>query len=186
MLKIYLTKLILLAAMMLVLLPGFAIAQIDSVDVAGAYQLAAGDSVSIEVFGESDLSRNVKLGADGRINYAFVGQIELAGQTIAEIEKTITELLLGDYLINPQVSVTMAEYRPFFITGEVKRPGSFAYQPGLTISRAISLAGGLTERASDRKIYLKRDGMAEADRIRVDLDVEVGPGDTISIEQSFF
>jgi polysaccharide export outer membrane protein len=159
---------------------------VNAQELDSAYHLGPGDSVSIQVFGEEDLSRNVKLGEDGRINYAFVGEVELAGQTIAEVEKTITDKLLGDYLINPQVSVTMAEYRPFFINGEVNSPGSFAYQPGLTVSRAISLAGGLTERASDRKIYLIQEGQGEADRIRVDLDHEVGPGDTISIEQSFF
>ncbi len=151
-----------------------------------AYRLGPGDSVHIQVFGEADLSRDVRLGEDGRINYAFVGPIELAGQTLLEVEQTIHEALLGDYLVNPQVSVTMAEYRPFFINGEVKNPGSFAYQPALTVSRAISLAGGLTERASDRKIFLIRDGMGEADRIRVTLDDGVGPGDTITIEQSFF
>ena len=151
-----------------------------------AYHLGAGDSISIQVFGEEDLSRDVKLAADGRINYAFVGQVELAGLTISEVEQTIHKRLLGDYLINPQVSVTMAEYRPFFIKGEVKNPGSFVFQPGLTVSKAISLAGGLTERGSDRKIYLIRDGYGEADRARVGLDDPISPGDTIDIEQSFF
>jgi protein involved in polysaccharide export with SLBB domain len=183
MLKITHIKILISIVLALMLTPVSTFAQSEAT---GPYHLGPGDSVSIQVFGEGDLSRNVKLGEDGRINYAFVGQVELAGQTIAEVEKTITDKLLGDYLINPQVSVTMAEYRPFFINGEVRSPGSFAYQPGLTISRAISLAGGLTERASDRKIFLIRDGQGEADRFRVDLDQEVRPGDTISIEQSFF
>jgi polysaccharide export outer membrane protein len=161
-------------------------AQEDRAEAADAYRLGPGDSVRIQVFGEDDLSRDVKLGEDGRINYAFVGLIELAGLTLGEVERTIHQRLLGDYLVNPQVSVTMAEYRPFFINGEVGSPGSYAYQPGLTVSKAISLAGGLTERASDRKIFLTPDGKGEADRVRVELDDEVGPGDTITIEQSFF
>jgi len=152
----------------------------------GSYRLGPGDSVHIQVFGENDLSRDVKLGEDGRINYAFVGQIELSGQTMAEVEQTITEMLLGDYLLNPQVSVTIAAYRPFFMNGEVKTPGSYAYQPGLTVSKAISLAGGMTERASDRKIFMIPEGGLEADRMRVTLDDEVAPGVTITIEQSFF
>ena len=170
-------------------LPGLLLAQLDSAQPLGdegSYRLGPGDSLHITVFGENDLSRDVKLGADGRINYAFIGQIELAGQTIAEVEKTITARLLGDYLINPRVSVTMADYRPFFIKGEVNSPGSFAFQPGLTVSKAISLAGGLTERASDRKIYLIRDGQGEASRAKVGLDELISPGDTIDIEQSFF
>jgi protein involved in polysaccharide export with SLBB domain len=155
-------------------------------DIDTSYHLGPGDSVSIQVFGESDLSRSVKLGEDGRVNYAFVGQIELAGQSLKEVESTITERLLGDYLINPQVSVTMAEYRPFFINGEVESPGSFPYQPGLTVSKAISLAGGMTERASDKKIYMISEGGLESDRVRVTLDDSVAPGVTITIEQSFF
>lgn len=153
---------------------------------AESYRLGPGDSVSIRVFGEEDLSRELTLGEDGRINYAFVGKIQLAGQSIEEVEQTITERLRGDYLVNPQVSVTMAGYRPFFINGEVNAPGSYSYQPGLTVSKAISLAGGLTERASDKKIFLIPDGGAESDRARVSLDDAVGPGVTITIEQSFF
>ena len=178
----YLDKALPWLAMSCVVVASTVLAQ-DDVD---AYRLAPGDTVHIEVFGEEDLSRDVRLSQDGRINYAFVGQIELAGLTLAEVESTIHDRLLGDYLVRPQVSVTMAEYRPFFINGEVKSPGSFAYQPGLTVSKAISLAGGLTERASDRKIYLIPDGGLEADRRRVSLDDEVGPGDTLTVEQSFF
>jgi polysaccharide export outer membrane protein len=166
--------------------PGAWAEQAGDAAAGDAYRLGPGDTVRIQVFGESDLSRDVKLGEDGLINYAFVGQIELAGQTLKEVEQTIHERLLGDYLVNPQVSVTMAEYRLFFINGEVNAPGGYAYQPGLTVSRAISLAGGLTERASDRKIFLIPDGRGEADRVRVTLDDGVGPGDTITIEQSFF
>jgi polysaccharide export outer membrane protein len=153
---------------------------------ADSYRLGPGDTIDVRVFGESDLSLTLRLGEDGRINYAFVGEIYLEDMTLLEVEREITRRLRGDYLLNPQVSVTMAEYRPFFIQGEVARPGSFPYQPGLTVSKAISLAGGLTERASDRKIFLVPDGGAVAERMRVSLDDLVGPGDTITIEQSFF
>ncbi|NNE05757.1 MAG: polysaccharide export protein [Xanthomonadales bacterium] len=177
-------KLVLLLGLSQSLAAWSAIAQ-ESADQ-GAYRLGPGDSISIQVFGEDDLSRQLTLGEDGRINYAFVGQIQLAGQSIEEVEKTITDRLRGDYLINPQVSVTMAGYRPFFINGEVNEPGSYPYQPGLTVAKAISLAGGLTERASDKKIFLIPDGGLESNRLRVSLDDAVEPGVTITIEQSFF
>jgi polysaccharide export outer membrane protein len=150
------------------------------------YRLGPGDVINVQVFGEDDLTRELKLGEDGRINYAFVGQIRLQGMTLLEVEQEITRRLKGDYLVNPQVSVTMAAYRPFFISGEVKSPGGFPYQPGLTVSRAIALAGGLTERASDRKIFLVPEGAGEQDRRRVDLDAAVNPGDAITVEASFF
>ena len=151
-----------------------------------SYRLGPGDVIDVQVFGEDDLTRELKLGEDGRINYAFVGQIRLQGMTLLEVEQEITDKLRGDYLVNPQVSVTMAEYRPFFISGEVKSPGGFPYQPGLTVSRAIALAGGLTERASDRKIFLVPEGAGEQDRRRVDLDAPVNAGDAITVEASFF
>ena len=151
-----------------------------------SYRLGPGDTIDVRVFGEDDLSLTLRLGEDGRINYAFVGEIYLENMTLLEVEQEITRRLEGDYLLNPRVSVTMSEYRPFFIQGEVSRPGSFPYQPGLTVSKAISLAGGLTERASDRKIFLVPDGGVVADRVRVSLDDLVGPGDTLTIEQSFF
>lgn len=177
----------LLTAVLLGAAPSLGQTQADGAHgAADSYRLGPGDSVSIQVFGEADLSRDLRLGEDGRVNYAFVGPIGLAGLTLVEVERVITDRLLGDYLVNPQVSVTMAGYRPFFIHGEVRSPGSFPYQPGLTVSKAISLAGGLTERASERKIYLIPDGGGEADRVRVGLDEEIGPGVTITIEQSFF
>jgi polysaccharide export outer membrane protein len=151
-----------------------------------AYRLGPGDSVNIRVFDEADLSGNFLLDENGAFFYAFVGRIALAGETLAGAEQKLFTALKGDYLVNPQVSVTVAQYRPFFIKGAVRSPGSYTFQPGLTVAKAISLAGGLTERASDRKIFLVPNGGIEADRRRVGLDDALGPGDTITVEESFF
>lgn len=158
----------------------------ESAAAAEAYRLGPGDAIDVQVFGEPELTRVLQIGADGRINYAFVGEITLQGLTVLEVEQEITRRLLGDYLVNPQVSVTMSEYRPFYIKGQVASPGSFPYQPGLTVARAISLAGGLTERASERKIYLVPEGGLEAERRQVGLDEPVHAGDVITVEESFF
>ncbi len=151
-----------------------------------AYQLGAGDVIKVTVYGEDDLTQELHVSEDGPVTYAFVGQFILSGKSVAQVESEITSRLLGDYLINPQVSVTMFEYRPFFITGEVVTPGSYPYQPGLTVRQAISIAGGLKERASSRKWFVVPSGGTELDRRRVQEDDPVGPGDTISVEQSFF
>lgn len=153
---------------------------------ATGYTLGPGDVIQITVYGESDLTRQLTLTEDGRVNYAFVGEFVLSGLSIPAVEQLITDKLRGDYLINPQVSVTMAEYRPFYISGEVNSPGSYPYEPGLTVSKAISIAGGLTERASERKIFLVPNGGTEQEQHRVSLDDRVSPGDTITIEQSLF
>lgn len=151
-----------------------------------SYQLGVGDRISIDVFGEDDLSMETRLPDVGVVNYPFLGELKLVGMTLSEVESVIYNGLKGDYLINPSVAVTIVEYRPFFIDGEVKQPGGYPYQPGLSVNKAAALAGGYTERASrsDIQIVRERDGGHET------LEVEVGdliqPGDVITIPQRFF
>jgi len=154
-------------------------------NAADSYRLSAGDGISIQVFGEPDLSMNVQVDETGRITYPFLGDIALAGLTIGEVRERITTGLEGDYLVNPEVSVSITKYRNFFVNGEVNSPGSYPYIPGLTVYRAVSLAGGFAERASKSKIYLIPENNQEIRR-RVELDSPVGPGDTLTVEQSFF
>ncbi|MCP4058029.1 MAG: polysaccharide export protein [Pseudoalteromonas sp.] len=155
----------------------------DSAD----YVLGTGDSISIQVHGEEDLSFETRIGGDGTIRYPFLGDIKVTGRTVAEVRWLIADGLKGDYLDNPSVNVSVIEYRPFFILGEVKKPQHYAYQPGLTVRQAIAIAGGLTERASEEKIELKRFVNGKFTVIQnVKLDMAIEPGDTITIAQSFF
>ncbi|WP_119394261.1 polysaccharide biosynthesis/export family protein [Salinibius halmophilus] len=149
------------------------------------YRLAAGDEISIQVFGQDDLSLELSLGESGVINYPFLGEIQIAGRTTREIEQEITAGLKGDYLIDPAVQVQIIAYRPFFIFGEVKRPGSYPYQPGLTITQAVALAGGFTERASNNAITVYPKDSAEALE-SAPLNRPVAPGDTIDVGRRFF
>lgn len=150
------------------------------------YRLATGDVIYVRVYGEDDLTMRLTVPSDGAVRYAFVGDFQLAGKTIDQVEKEIMARLLGDYLVDPQVSVSIAEYRDFFIQGEVARTGGIAWQPGLTVRTAITLAGGLRERASRSKWFLVPEGGGEEDRRKVSEDDPVNPGDTLIVEQSFF
>jgi len=150
------------------------------------YRLGPGDVIRIQVFGEPDLSLQLRVGEDGTIDYPFLGDIPAAGLTLSELEARIDNGLRGDYLINPRVATAIVRYRSFFILGEVRSPGDYPFQPGLTIERAVSLAGGFTERASKGKIYVGREGGRREDRQKVPLDYRVQPGDVITVEQSFF
>lgn len=151
------------------------------------YKLSSGDVISIKVFSEPDLSfDSIKLTENGSFNYPFIGEIKAQGKTAVQLQNTIKNKLSGDYLINPRVSVSVLEYRQFFISGEVKSPAGYAYQPGLTIRRAIALAGGLTERASERKITIVREADPNKKSVYVDLDDLVMPGDSVNIDQGFF
>ncbi|MBQ4834133.1 polysaccharide export protein [Pseudoalteromonas sp. MMG010] len=149
------------------------------------YQLGAGDKVLIKVFGQSDLDVEALLSISGLVNYPFLGEIKLTSLTVKEVEGLITQGLKAGYLNNPNVYVQVIEYRPFYIHGEVKKPGAYPYQIGMTVNQAVALAGGLTERASESKIYLFKE-RAKSEGLLVKLSSVVGAGDTIRINQRLF
>jgi polysaccharide export outer membrane protein len=151
------------------------------------YQLSSGDIIKINVFGEPDLSfEEIRLTDAGTFSYPFLGEVDAKGKTPSQIQRLITAELKNGYLIDPRVSVSVLTYREFFISGEVKQPGGYPYQPGLTLERAIALAGGLTERASTKRITLTRGVGDERAVEKASLDTQVLPGDTITIDQGFF
>ncbi len=152
-----------------------------------SYKLGTGDVIAVRVYGEDDLSRDkLRLTDAGTITYPVLGELKVAGMTVGELQKFITDNLKGRYLVNPRVSVTVEEYRMFFVNGQVARPGGYPYQPGLTVRKAVLLAGGLTERASESKIYLIREGDNKQKQNKVDMTIEVKPGDVVTVEESFF
>ena len=154
---------------------------------AAPYRLGAGDVIRIHVYGEEDLSfEQMLVGDSGKIAYPFLGEINLKGLTLAELETALITGLKPDYLIDPKITVSIVEYRPFFISGEVKKPGGYPFQPGITVNQAVAVANGFTERASRSRIFITHDDDTSQELIRVDLNHEVRPGDTITVEQSFF
>lgn len=150
------------------------------------YRLGAGDTIKITVFGQQDLSIETMLDDSGKIDYPFLGQIQASGQTLEEFQQQIYSGLKGDYLVSPNVSVSILEYRPFFIDGEIKTPGGYPFQPGLTVNKAVALAGGYTERASRSKIFLIRSNDPEQKSVNVDGNTLLQPGDVITVKQSYF
>lgn len=151
------------------------------------YRLASGDVLSIRVFGEPDLSLvGVRLTDSGTIFLPTIGELSVSGLRLGEVERIVVERLRGRILINPNVSISIEQYRPFFINGMVRNPGAYPFQPGLTMRKAISLAGGLHERASLRKMFVIRAGDSAQAMERVDYASIVLPGDVITIEESFF
>jgi protein involved in polysaccharide export with SLBB domain len=151
------------------------------------YRLGSGDVITIQVLGEDDLTRRaIRLSDAATISYPILGEIRLAGKTVGELERIITEGLRGRYLVNPQVTVTIDEYRRFFINGQVGQPGGYPYFPGLSVLKAITIAGGFKERADHDKVFIVRESDAEQKRVPVDLKAQVYPGDVITVEESFF
>jgi len=151
------------------------------------YRLASGDIISIQVLGEEDLKRErIRLSDAATISYPILGEIKLFGKTVAELETFIRDGLKGRYLVNPQVTVTIVEYRNYFINGQVEKPGGYQYSPGLTVRKAVSIAGGFRERANKNKIFVISDDDRSQTPKRVDQDTRVKPGDIITVEESFF
>jgi len=150
------------------------------------YVLGNGDIIGIQVFDEPDLTLEARVGSSGVINYSYLGDLIVAGRTPLELERTIAQQLRDGYLVNPSVNITVVQYRPFFINGEVRSPGGYPYQPGLTLGRAIALAGGVTDRASVRKMFVVQASSGSDDPMRVGMNYRVAPGDVISINEGFF
>lgn len=164
-----------------------ALAQQTDSDSISNYRLGSGDVITIQVLGEDDLKRDkIRLSDAATISYPILGEIKLFGKTVAELETLIRDGLKGRYLVNPQVTVTIVEYRSFYINGQVEKPGGYPFIPGLTVRKAVSLAGGFKERAAKDKIFVIRDDDRSQTPKRVDQNATVNPGDIITVEESFF
>lgn len=153
---------------------------------ASVYRLASGDVVRIDVLGEPDLSMSSLIDPSGSINYPFLARVQASGLTVRQLEKQIRDGLRGGFLVNPDVRVGLAQYRPVFISGQVRQSGTYPYSLGLTVEKALTLAGGMTAYGSSSRIFIQRLGTGQEQRIRVGLDNVVYPGDTVIVEERLF
>ena len=157
------------------------------VSALSSYKLAAGDVITIRVLGEDDFTREkIRLTDAGTVSFPAIGEIKVLGRTVGDLEAIIVAGLKGRILVNPKVSVQIEEYRPFYVNGMVEKPGGYPFQPGLTVRKAASLAGGFKERASVNKIYVIREDDPTQKAQKVDLNTYIGPGDIVTVEESFF
>lgn len=149
------------------------------------YHLGTGDMIDIIVHGEPDMSMKLKISKAGVVNFPYIGEITLTGKTPSQVEADIENRLRGDYLLNPMVTVNLAEFRKIYVSGEVEQPNGYEYQPNLTVEQAIALAGGFTDRADRKDINIRVASNHELIK-KVELTHLIQPGDTIIVEQSFF
>lgn len=152
------------------------------------YRLGPGDIVRIVVFGQTDLSGSFPLDGRGMISMPLIKNVEAKDLTANELEHRIVEKLSPAYLKDPNVSVEILRYRPFYIVGEVRSPGSYPYVSGMTAINAIALAGGFTYRADEDDFDIKRgrdreDGGME---LEADPETEIQPGDVITVNERWF
>ena len=174
-------RMIVNVAILIFCLPALAAQPADS-----EYRIAPGDTLRVIVFGHEDLSGEFQVDQSGRISLPLIQVIDVSGATKAELESEISGRLSPDYLKNPRVSVEMIEYRPIYVMGEVRNPGSYPYSANMTVVNAIALAGGYTYRAAKKKILLIKANDPKQEKRRSKEQEELAPGDVIEVPERFF
>ena len=150
------------------------------------YRLGAGDLLRVVVFGHEDLSGEFEVKGSGHVSLPLIREVKAAGLTLRQLEQAVIDALKPDFLKNPRVSVEILNYRPFYIIGEVKRPGSYPYVNGMTVVNAVALAGGYTYRAKEKKVLITRANDAEKKQEPADHQTVVLPGDVIEVPERFW
>ncbi len=150
------------------------------------YLLGPGDKLQISVYGETSLSGEQLVGADGTVALPLAGKVPALGKTTEQVAAEIHSRLSKGYINNPAITVTVKNYRPFYILGEVNRPGQYEYSVGMSVRDAIAMAQGYTYRARKNEITLRREGNSKDVRVLLDDDMPIRPGDTIHIDERHF
>jgi polysaccharide export outer membrane protein len=149
------------------------------------YKLGPGDQIRITVFNEPDLTGPFTVGSQGTIAYPLVGSIRAGGLTIPEFTQAL-QTALSEYVRTPSVAVEITNYRPFFILGEVQRPGTYAYSANLTVPNAVATAGGFTYRANRGRVFITRASETVEREYPLTVATPVLPGDTVRIGERLF
>lgn len=150
------------------------------------YALDSGDALRITVFDQPNLSETYTVDVEGMISMPLIGDMVARGLTTDELDFAITEAYRGGFLRNPDVSVEIATYRPFFVLGEVGQAGQYPYVAGMTVRSAIAIAGGFSPRAVQRNVDVSRTINGEVVVGRLALNEPIRPGDTLTIRERWF
>ena len=152
----------------------------------GDLRLAPGDKVRVTVFGEDRLSGEYQIDNAGTLSLPLAGTIQGAGLTKPELEQMLTTQLKNQYLRNPKVTVDVVSFRPFYVLGEVQKPGEYPFRSGLNVLSAIAIAGGATYRAHTSKVMIQRSGSVEMTEYPQSPTILVMPGDVVRVPERFF
>jgi protein involved in polysaccharide export with SLBB domain len=157
------------------------------VETGHEYKLGPGDKLRITVFGEENLSGEFTVSNNGGVAMPLVGEVRAGGLTPALFQTAVQEKLAETGMVRtPRVSVDVLNYRPFYILGEINKPGQYPYAIGMTVTKAVATAGGFTYRANNKMVYVTREGSTREVTVWVTAATWIGPGDTIRVgERSF-
>lgn len=150
------------------------------------YRLGSRDKVRIMVYGEPNLSGEFFVSGNGQISFPLIGDVQAANSTVQEFQARLEAALRQGYLKEPRVSVEVLTFRPFYILGEINKPGEYPYSNGLNVLNAVATAGGFTYRAQKKSVRIRRANESEEKTYPLTGDLIVSPGDTIRVTERFF
>lgn len=150
------------------------------------YVLGAGDRVRITVFEQDGLTNTYNVDQAGYIAFPLIGGVPARGRTLQQLEREIAGRLRQGYLRDPDISAEVDRYRPIFIMGEVGAAGQYSYVPGLTVHKAVAMAGGFSPRANQADVDVTRDVNGKVVTGRVPTTDPLLPGDTIYVRERLF
>ena len=163
-------------------------AELDALKAAAtaAPILAAGEKINIVVYGEASLTGNYLIDPSGYVSLPLAGTVKAAGLTPEQLERNLEKQFGSKYLANPKVTVEVAEFRPFYILGEVTKPGAYPYAGGLNVLSAVAIAGGSTYRANTSYVLIQHLGEDQMHEYQLSQPVPILPGDIIQIPRRYF
>lgn len=165
---------------------GSADALSQSRSAAQSYRLGPGDKVHVAVFNEDNLSGDYIVSPDGKVALPLAGGVQAQGLTLAEFQQAVSTRLKDGFVQDPNVTVSAMELRPYFILGEVNKPGRYSYAPDLTVMNAVATAEGFTYRADMSAIYIRHANDPSEREYPLTATTVVLPGDTIRVTQRYF
>jgi polysaccharide biosynthesis/export protein len=154
----------------------------------GQYRLAPGDKIRVNVFGEDTLSGEFAITSAGNLTFPLVGNVPATGQTVEQLQEALRTRLADGYIRDPKVSIQVVNFRPYYILGEVNRPGEYPASTGLTLEQAVAAAGGYTYRANTRSAMMKHatETSEKPVELRGKTSILIQAGDTIRIRERHF
>jgi protein involved in polysaccharide export with SLBB domain len=150
------------------------------------YRLGSGDEIKVTVYGEPELSGNFVVDGGGEIAMSLVGQVPVGQLTLIQASQAMQARLKDGYLRDPKVTAELVKGRPYYILGEVNKPGEYPFVSGLTVMNAIASAGDFTYRADKGRILVKSVDSPNERELALTPTTVVRPGDTIRIRERFF
>jgi protein involved in polysaccharide export with SLBB domain len=150
------------------------------------YKLGIGDKIRVIVYGEEALSGEFFVNDSGKVSLPLIGEVRAAELSVQDFQSEIETALRQGYLREPRVSAEVLTYRPFYILGEINKPGEYPFANGLNVLNAVATAGGFTYRAQTKRVYIRRAGETREESYSVTSELAVSPGDTIRVGERFF